>query len=84
MQLRVLMREDFREASKINREQKKENKNHNMEEFTDKSDTQFKKAVKLIVSNIEVEYAVPEEKVIVQNRDSDGSMYIILNGTFDV
>ena len=70
MQLRVLMREDFREASKINRDQKYVD--HNAEEFTDKSDTQFKKAVKLIVSNIEVGYAVPEEKVIVQNRDNNG------------
>ena len=62
MKLKVLMREDYRGAHVMQKDAHLNNPN--VEEFTDKSDTQFKKAMKLIVSKIVVQYAEPEERVI--------------------
>ena len=38
----------------------------------------------MIIANIEVTYSEPEEKILLQNSESDGSMFVILNGVFDV
>jgi len=48
------------------------------------ADADFHKALGMIIANIEVTYSEPEEKILLQNSESDGSMFVILNGVFDV
>ena len=47
-------------------------------------DAEFKKLVRLIIRHIEVCYAEPEQKIIFQNDDNNGKLYVILNGVFNV
>ena len=56
----------------------------NVQKFTESADSKFNKAMTQIVDNITVHYAIPEEKVLLQNSENNGEMYVILNGDFDV
>ena len=56
----------------------------NVKQFTESADSRFHKAMNQIVDNITVHYAIPEEKVLLQNSENNGEMYVILNGDFDV
>lgn len=56
----------------------------NVKQFTESADSKFNKAMTQIVENITVHYAIPEEKVLLQNCENNGEMYVILNGDFDV
>ena len=48
------------------------------------ADSDFKLALKMIIFHIEVKYSEPEEKILLQNSECNGSMYVVLNGVFDV
>ena len=48
------------------------------------ADSEFNRAIRLIVHRIDVEYSAPEEKILKQNSVSDGSMFVVLNGAFCV
>ena len=81
MHLRVLMREGFRDDLRLAESFKGD---PNVKAFTDKADTRFKAAVRLIAAHVSPNYSEPEQKVLLQNADSNGCMYFILNGVFDV
>ena len=81
MQLRVIMREDHKIRKSLHASQKE---SVNVSAFTESADSRFNNAMNQIVENITVHYAIPEEKVLYQNSENNGEMYVILNGDFDV
>ena len=81
MQLRVIMREDF----KLRRSEHANAKESvNRLAFTETADEKFNIAINNITRNITVHYTIPEQKVLHQNAANNGEMYVILNGVFDV
>jgi len=81
MQLRVLMRNDYRNAKML---WESATNKINRREFKDKADTQFNNALALIVAKIKICHTEPEQKVFRQNETNNGKMCVILNGVFDV